>query len=1170
MGQNLGPLNIKDTYQSLVQISGSVLTDGSGSTIPSLTVNASTATSASYALTASYAANVPATASYAVSASHANSADSSLTSTSASYATYAATAGAASTATTATSASHALYADAAGTTTTATTASYVTTSPTNDNTAFDLVFVADELGATQALRTDGGGNITYNPSTDVLTAGTFSGNATTATSASHAVNADSAQTSVSASHAIASDASISASHAVASDTAISASYATTASFALNVSTPNLQIVTDAGATTTNAITASGMFVNGPAVISGDLDVNGTITYISSSTLQIGDNVIEINYNKAAGNSGILTYDTTSPFTASLLWDATADRWIAGAYGSEKTIILASDTGSMSVENAVSASHAVNADSALTATSASHAVASDTSISASHAVNADSALTATSASYASTATSASHAVNADSALTASYVAGNAGQLKLSGSTYYATNEPLTGPFPYLDNVVIGYNATSTGYRNVLIGNNADAGAVDGTGVGMNTAVGSYSVAIGNTASNTGQNSVAVGARAIADLTSVAIGYQTYATSSGAMQNAIAIGNEAKTTGNFATGLGGRAKTYNDYALAIGADSNATGSLAMDIRVNNASIMTATTASQDVTFAGDVIANLQGNADTSTTASYALTASYLEGGVTTPTLNEVTAQGSSSSATIYADGGIITQIITPYVNTNLDLGTIGTGDINITSAGGDIIVTGSIDSLNNITAPTFIGALQGNADTATTASYAITASYALNGGGTADTGSLLTTASISDATITFTKGDATTFDIVVNNVVNADSASVATTATSASHAVQADSALAANTATSASYASTATSASHAVFADTAGSAGSATTAVSASHAVQADNALTADSATTATSASHAVFADTAGTATTATTATTASYILGSNVDGAVALATTASYAVTSSLPLRGFTNVSAGITSFNNDVLDFDYGDGTSTSFTVIQVASASFATTALTASYLAGGGAAGLVAGSAPDSMKNADSLVTNPATAAATGSIVLGDNASISAGNDDAIAIGRNAQSTYWSVTIGRDAQSTGIQEIAIGRGASSGNYGAVFGFGSTAGGGSVVGRASRTQQSGVALGGDAYSDGSRAIAIGAVSQATTDRGLALGDYARATGSFSFDMRAGDYSMMYAYTGSATVGFREALRLDAQDPLPTGDLGMLAVSGSALYFHNGSTWTAIS
>lgn len=52
-------------------------------------------------------------------------------------------------------------------------------------------------------------------------------------------------------------------------------------------------------------------------------------------------------------------------------------------------------------------------------------------------------------------------------------------------------------------------------------------------------------------------------------------------------------------------------------------------------------------------------------------------------------------------------------------------------------------------------------------AVSASYAITASYAMNGGGgSTDTGSLLTTASVSLNTITFTKGDGSTFPITVD--------------------------------------------------------------------------------------------------------------------------------------------------------------------------------------------------------------------------------------------------------------------------------------------------------------------------------------------------------------------------------------------------------------------
>ncbi len=77
----------------------------------------------------------------------------------------------------------------------------------------------------------------------------------------------------------------------------------------------------------------------------------------------------------------------------------------------------------------------------------------------------------------------------------------------------------------------------------------------------------------------------------------------------------------------------------------------------------------------------------------------------------------------------------------------------------------------------------------------------------GGGSTETGSLLVTASISDATITYTKGDGSTFTTTVNNVANA------TSATSASHAVNADIAI---------------------------SSSQAQNSISASHAEQADNA------------------------------------------------------------------------------------------------------------------------------------------------------------------------------------------------------------------------------------------------------------------------------------------------------------------------------------------
>jgi hypothetical protein len=241
MGRNLGPLNIKDSYEGLVQISGSLLTDGSGSLISNLEVTASyattadasisasyaqTSTSASHALVADVALNVPATASYALYAEVAGYASSSL------------------------SASHALVSDLA------TTASYVE----------NAVSASYALTSTSASHADNSDSSLTAISASFATTASYvesvvsASYAQTATSSSHAVSSDTAisasyavisDTSISSSYSTFSETSVSSSHADNSDTAISASYAVTASYAENA---NLQQVTDVGATTNQAIT----------------------------------------------------------------------------------------------------------------------------------------------------------------------------------------------------------------------------------------------------------------------------------------------------------------------------------------------------------------------------------------------------------------------------------------------------------------------------------------------------------------------------------------------------------------------------------------------------------------------------------------------------------------------------------------------------------------------------------------------------------------------------------------------------------------------------------------------------------------------------------------------------------------------------------------------------
>jgi hypothetical protein len=76
-------------------------------------------------------------------------------------------------------------------------------------------------------------------------------------------------------------------------------------------------------------------------ILGDFTIRGTQTIVDSTTVQIGDNIIELNGSSAA-NGGLYVKDVTAPNTAtgSLIWDSTNDYWKAGAKDNEYKVLLA--------------------------------------------------------------------------------------------------------------------------------------------------------------------------------------------------------------------------------------------------------------------------------------------------------------------------------------------------------------------------------------------------------------------------------------------------------------------------------------------------------------------------------------------------------------------------------------------------------------------------------------------------------------------------------------------------------------------------------------------------------------------------------------------------------------------------------------------------------------
>lgn len=80
-------------------------------------------------------------------------------------------------------------------------------------------------------------------------------------------------------------------------------------------------------------------LTGNVTVTGNLSVEGTTTTIDSTTVNIGDRILELNYAGGTGDAGLLVSDIDggSTTSGSLLWDASTDYWMAGKLGSEKEI-----------------------------------------------------------------------------------------------------------------------------------------------------------------------------------------------------------------------------------------------------------------------------------------------------------------------------------------------------------------------------------------------------------------------------------------------------------------------------------------------------------------------------------------------------------------------------------------------------------------------------------------------------------------------------------------------------------------------------------------------------------------------------------------------------------------------------------------------------------------
>ena len=514
---NLTGRNIKDSYQELVTLSGSLLTDGTGSVISSFSVTASNATSASVA-------------NYADQAGIATFAGSATLATSASVATSASQAANASTAVTASFALGNFYA-------------------VNWNNSIDTLTFTKGDGTTQAVVIDVTGSVqnaataSYILGSGVDGAVALATNATNATSASYANNAGASATAVSASYANnagASATAVSSSYATNAGNATSSSFATSASFANNAGNAATANIAGTAAnadlldnlnSTAFAILANNNVFGGATQTFTNIAVNGTasIGYLESVTGSvkiIGDAFIILNNDTPTERyAGVKVIDSGSVnTTASFQFDGLTNDWFYEYTGSDPTNYgvamfgpeyatkgsptyltanklakgdgghhlndsTITDTGALvsigvgvNVTGSVTATSFIgnltgNADTATNATSASYAaVATSASVanSATFADTAGFATNATSASYAnnagaaSTATSASYALNAGSAFSAT----SASYADNAGNAFTATSASVAVTSSYAHSANFALTATSSSWADNA-GNSATA-------------------------------------------------------------------------------------------------------------------------------------------------------------------------------------------------------------------------------------------------------------------------------------------------------------------------------------------------------------------------------------------------------------------------------------------------------------------------------------------------------------------------------------------------------------------------------------------------------------------------------------------------------------------------------------------------------------------------
>jgi len=119
------------------------------------------------------------------------------------------------------------------------------------------------------------------------------------------------------------------------------------------------------ADSSDVVFTNGINVTGNATIGGNLTVQGTTTSVDSTTVQIGDNILELNGTGVA-NGGLHVADPTAPNTdtGSLVWDSTNDYWKAGTKDNEIKLLLADGDSVISGSSQVDLTQTTNYSSGI--------------------------------------------------------------------------------------------------------------------------------------------------------------------------------------------------------------------------------------------------------------------------------------------------------------------------------------------------------------------------------------------------------------------------------------------------------------------------------------------------------------------------------------------------------------------------------------------------------------------------------------------------------------------------------------------------------------------------------------------------------------------------------------------------------------------------------------